>query len=622
MLKQAHTKPTEKENNQAAKSNKTTWLPYKDLLIHGGLFKRGIVAVTPKHTAYRAVDEDKNFHFKDRQFVVYRQKDLARSNSAPNVIHYRQAQILLSQLKILAGAQSGVSYTSNDIAIYSKRHKEEIFLPFNSKNQNEQELGMYLYPWVSEFSENMQLSGFSAFHTVGCLFGSALKGMDQNGAIFELIKHDIKFYPTQKITMIIHNPQESNPYEEMLFQELDKLTSMMRLFSNNKEKIKLNYHMPSLDYVLFGIELYIAGRITFKALNDFFIEIRSKKIEIVQKISKICEKNGIEVLIESPFENLFGPVHESENMAQAILECLGLPLNDFLCDQPIEHLKSCENELVELCLFKLRNNSYHSKHRQVWADFYEANGNKIHNIEALLKMGNAVMVGVTCFGYANFEACSFTPLSEKQIQLEYKEYQEKIKNNNKIQSSNYPVNFNITTFEPIIAYSSTTKDLPTKDLTFYFNQCSGTLVELITDKKLLGYAGKNIGLFANKTKMANDEFLSEFLKQCAVIESLNPFNYRVIFTKEADAKTFQTILMQKGYTEPNASSKPRSISKISKSANPNSNAVTGVSKISYAIKITVDEYKTIFSDHEKISELIAEKPIEIERVIGPSRSLN
>lgn len=78
---------------------------------------------------------------------------------------------------------------------------------------------------------NLEISGFDTYHTAGCLFGSALKGMDQYGFYCELLnKQEIGFFPGQKIQHIIYNPEEPNPYEQMLFGEIKKLACLITAF--------------------------------------------------------------------------------------------------------------------------------------------------------------------------------------------------------------------------------------------------------------------------------------------------------------------------------------------------------------------------------------------------------
>lgn len=631
MFEKPPIKNAENENKiEITKSNKNKWLPFKDLLIHRGLFKRGIVAVTPKHTSHYGVDENKSFHFKDRQFSFYQLNKVHASGAAPHSGFLSQAKTLLSKLTQFAKSKkipSANLFGSDDIALFNKRHKEEIFLPFVCDDENQQKVGFYLYPWVSEYNEKIQLSGFHTYHTVGCLFGSALKGMDQYGSIFELIKHDVKFFPNQKIELIIHNPDEPNPYEEMLFNEFRKLVSLMNMFSAPDRQKRLVYHLPFFDYVLFGIELFIAGRITFKALDGLFKEIFSKKLEHTKKIMEICKEYGIEVSIESPFENIFGSLDESVDVTKVIMDKLNLPCADLPSDRNIDQQKEHERLLVKHCLSALRNNSYKPKHQQVWKDFSDINGDKVNNIEALLKMGNSVMVGVACVNENDYEVCSFSPLSEKQIQLEYKEYQEEIQKKQTDNLASYPKAFNITTFDPLITYSRTTMGLPTKDLAFYFNQCPGTLSDLISNKQALNYACKNVGLFANKTKVDGNIFLEKLLAEKAGVEKLNSTTWRVVFNHEQDAKTFQKILMQKGYGESGLSGKPKQIYKLSMTpTKDNNNASSSNSTTAYAIKLTHKEFSEIFPrrvfDQEQTNDLSAnlqesaEKPIQLEQILA------
>lgn len=340
------------------------------------------------------------------------------------------------------------------VILFNRRHRDEVFL---------QQEGLYVYPWLSRHDDTFQFTGFDEFVTAGCMFGASLKGNDQEGYSTALIKHDIKFSgPTQKLEEIVFDFEQANPYEEMLFQEFDKYASYMKKLSSRQtgQKPKLRYHLPYLDYILFGVELFIRGRITLHALDELFITIFRKKDQHVKRIQDICEKHEIDVVIESPFINLFGPIegsrldssttrlsisdsldalfesrnHQSEDseadnespqetemLARTILGRLNLGCEEIdpsKIDQ--DNQRQNEAKLVRYCLDKLQSNSFNTSHAQAWHDLTEIIGaENINNLEDLFKLANAVMIAVTTSGKKDFRICPWLPLSEKQIQVSY-----------------------------------------------------------------------------------------------------------------------------------------------------------------------------------------------------------
>jgi len=231
----------------------------------------------------------------------------------------------------------------------------------------------------------------------------------------------------------------------------------------------------------------------------------------------------------------------------------------------------------------------------------------------LLKCGNAVMLGLVSRNSDDYGTCSLLPLSEKQIQLEYEVYYKQLKHTSE-SSNQYSKIFNITMLDPLIAYSPTMMSLPTKDLAFYFNQCTGTLSDIITNKCVLSYACKNVGLFANKKELEGNLFLRKFLTEKGQVEELSSSTLKVIFNQEQDAKTYQKFIMYKGYGQTNSSDKPKQIHKISLPAiNDNNKYSKVINSSAYSIKMTNTEFAEIFPNYisnQNQVALLQEEPVE------------
>jgi hypothetical protein len=94
-------------------------------------------------------------------------------------------------------------FTDDNIMI-NKQRRDEIF--FNST-------GLYVYPWLSNnnYVTLTNFFGFKQFVTTGYIFDEDLiKGIDQVGMRFKLIKEDIQFYPSQQIIAIEFSPNTTN----------------------------------------------------------------------------------------------------------------------------------------------------------------------------------------------------------------------------------------------------------------------------------------------------------------------------------------------------------------------------------------------------------------------------
>ena len=178
------------------------------------------------------------------------------------------------------------------------QHRDEIFLPLD---------GLFVFPWQSKNDETFAFTGFDEFVTAQCLFGASLKGRDARSVLHSLIKHDITFEGGEKIEFIEFDFDKANPYEDMLLREFEKHVALMKKFSSTQPPV-VRYHLPYLDYVLFGVELFISGRITLNALGELFSTIFKKKNQYVERIQKICADQNVKIIIESPFANLFGTI--------------------------------------------------------------------------------------------------------------------------------------------------------------------------------------------------------------------------------------------------------------------------------------------------------------------------
>lgn len=512
------------------KNSSSAWVPFKDLLVNSQYFKYGLVLVSPKLISpIKGIENTSSFFIKDREFFFYvpnadsKDTDNNTSKQMPNDKSVKKANYLLSALITFASSKKvQISpFVDEGVVLFNKRHRDEIFLPIVFHNQDKkQQTGIYLYPWISSNKGKFTPSGFTQYVTAGCLFGSSLKGMDQHGLSFELIKHDIKFFREQKIQLIDYNPDTPNPYEQMLFCELEKSCLLINAFSKPDQPKRLLFHLPYYDYVLFGVELFIRGRITFDALDTFFKLIFAKREEYLTKINELCEAHSIEVRIESPFDNLFGSTPK-ENITKFILGKLNLSSNETSPDIDINTQQEKEKNLVQYCLTQLQQNKFNDEHRQVWQDLLKIDeqSGPITNLEQLFKIANASMVAVGVSGKNPYEVCSLLPLSEKQIQVNYDRYSKEYAKKTSTDSTLYPPVFNATTFEPLLTYSPTTKGL-----IFYFAHCQGALAELITTKEILKYSYENVGLFSTrgKQKLNQDEEKLDIAKPIELNQILSP----------------------------------------------------------------------------------------------------
>ncbi|MCE3238203.1 MAG: hypothetical protein K0R24_1184 [Gammaproteobacteria bacterium] len=339
----------------------------------------------------------------------------------------------------------GINENKNIIYRHSTNHCYDPipFLPFTINNASQDKLSekisLRMYPWISGGkANNVKLNGIKKFVISCCMFGAGIEGESSNGARFPIIKHDIWFDGEQKIESIICT--ESSFYEEGQFAVFKIIALMMQKLGD--EKYEVICHLPSVDYILFGVRLYLEEKITLEALEDFLLVISSRKEESSRRINEIFGNGDqIKVTITCPFENLFGTINGEENVSTIVLEKLGL-----------KEGKYSQEVIVRRCLDLLMNNNYHPEYAATWCNFVKTTqiikggSNSVTTLEELFKVGNASMLGMASYNMLDYEVCSIQPYSEMQIQKTFSRYSQK--------SHTYPIMLYITYFDLLVAYTA------------------------------------------------------------------------------------------------------------------------------------------------------------------------
>ncbi|MCK4608210.1 MAG: hypothetical protein KAT71_01900 [Gammaproteobacteria bacterium] len=103
-----------------------------------------------------------------------------------------------------------------------------------------------------------------------------------------------------------------------------------------------------------------------------------------------------------------------------------------------------ENNFVQYCLEQLKTNGVNPQQQQIWQDFLSIERSQhTTDIEALFKIGNALVVGLAAKNQQNQKVCVLQALSEKQIQIEYQQYAKDLS------ARHYPVVYNLTYMDSV-----------------------------------------------------------------------------------------------------------------------------------------------------------------------------
>lgn len=338
----------------------------------------------------------------------------------------------------------------NKMLVLNSKRREEVFLPLTVDGWHGP-FGLHVYPWLSRSEGKFVFSGFEHVATAMCMFGSSLKAIDQNGARFPLIKHNLPLFQGQKIIAI--DIDEPSAYEAAQLEDFEKLVCLVDKLSYAEKRPQLHCHLPYYDYILFCFELYIVGRMNQEAFEVVVQSIFEKKEEYVLRMEEVCSKRDIQLHISSPFDNIFGKVEGWEQIID-ILYKLVLPTS---AEAQVESAEAQEHAFDEAYLVRsylalLTQNAFHPEHREVWEDFIRTEQKATTTLEELFKMGNAVMVAAVSHNKKPYQVCSLLPLSEKQIQVGYEGW-------NKVAAlkKSYPAVVNLTYLDPFLGYNVTSQ---------------------------------------------------------------------------------------------------------------------------------------------------------------------
>lgn len=270
-----------------AMENADSWFQLGNVEFYSPLFRQGIIQAKAATIQNTSAAHNK-FIMGSRSFMVSEPREL------PNKI----LKLIEPLNKLL---NDRMVYPRKATTVQNVKRREEVFAPlfFDQK-------GIFVYPWLSQDQATVPINRFERFVTAGCMFGSAIKGVSEFDQHFNLIKHDIQFHLEQRIEWIQFNPlAHFNAYEEALFAQFRSWIALMKGLSKGFQDPVVYHHLPAYDYILFGVSLYLQGRMTLKALDQFCAAILLRKEQILHIMRPFYESLTKQLIIKSPFEYLF-----------------------------------------------------------------------------------------------------------------------------------------------------------------------------------------------------------------------------------------------------------------------------------------------------------------------------
>ncbi|MCC5791666.1 MAG: hypothetical protein JJT82_03545 [Legionellaceae bacterium] len=451
-----------------------SWELLHGLLIHADFFKKGLVVVaTDQHE--KATDIN----------VASHTLTFSSPEKKPRAREFKKGQKLLHQLtKYSSKSDIPISSPQSDVCLFNAKRAGEIFFPIGLSSAN----GMYVLPWSGK-PLDANFDGFERFVTAGCMFGGALQAVLTDKSRIPLIDHALVLPPPNMVEEIEYNTEMANPFEMVLFHEFEKNCEMIKALTKQGQRPKILHHLPAEDYMLFGFKLYIQGKMSKPALDKLLQSVLVQKQEHTTKLHTLCSHYGIDLELTSPFENIFSGLH-APLTTDTVCTLLGLDMQQKITAQEVE------KNMTQICLKLLQKNGRNTTHQLLWTQLTDS-PSSVNDIESLFHVGNALIIAQGANNKQDNQVCSILPLSEKQIQVQY----DVLKKHSAVP---LPSVVNLTTLDPVITYSPTSKGL-----IFYLMLALDNLGKLLKEDGVLQAASKNLKFFSESDTPETQSNLSE-----------------------------------------------------------------------------------------------------------------
>lgn len=253
---------------------------------------------------------------------------------------------------------------------------------------------------------------FNVFVTNGCLFGTHLQGIQQDGKRIPLVDHHLDI---QSPIVDIAVEHKFHPYEKTVFKNFSKQLRLIKKMG--ADNFKVFYHLPVMDYTLPAVRLLIHGKISDFALREDIKQIQIRGYRHKRILKWIAKKQHVHVKFISPFENIADP--RIELTAEKLLSALDLGQIIERCSAP-----EVERAFVKKILHLLSNNHYFPEIQAIWRTLEKkySNFESVTCLEDLLRMANAAVIayGVEKNHGEDYSACAWLSADEYPVYNHYR----------------------------------------------------------------------------------------------------------------------------------------------------------------------------------------------------------
>lgn len=334
-----------------------------------------------------------------------------------------------------------ISLSGNVYNMVSSEVRSEVYVPVAVFHKNKLRGGAYAYIWrcctaeqaMDNQTRPLASAPVTAIVTGMCMFGTNIMGVDQNGC-----KHPLTntFYtlPAGACIERIELAREGlHPYEQMMLREFELQLPMMKALGNGLSQ-KIFYQCVHAEYILYGINAYIRGEITLRALHVYARYVSERASLIRDAIEKSCERHGVEFDGgRSTLSCLFDDTKTEKGLAAENWDLNFILMHGIQADEiasnisPEKRLTILRNVFLK-CIDKLAAQT--GVHGEVWCHIkkrifdHDGEGDARINTSSLLTLNflnYAAKVAIVKGSHPTENLCLLHPFQEKAMALAYKD---------------------------------------------------------------------------------------------------------------------------------------------------------------------------------------------------------
>lgn len=319
--------------------------------------------------------------------------------------------------------------------------RSEVYVPIAVFHKNKLRGGVYAYVWRCCSAEQAQANQprpianapVTAIVTGMCMFGTNIVGVDQNGKKHPLTNTFYTFPDGVCIERIEVTRDGLHPYEQMMLREFDLQLPMIKALGNGLSQ-KIFYQCAHAEYMIYGINAYILGKMSLRALHVYARYVSERTNLIRDAIEKYCQRHGFDFddgqsTLSCLFdETKIGMPPDTERWLINFIYAQDIQPNEIEKNIPMTKRLEIVREVLIKCVNKLA--SQPGIHGDVWQNIKQkailsSDGESTEvNASSLLTLNflnYAAKVAIVKGSNPEMNLCLLHPFQEKAMALAYKD---------------------------------------------------------------------------------------------------------------------------------------------------------------------------------------------------------